>query len=144
MQPDKNGYFGEYGGRFVPETLIPVLDELEDTYEKLQNDVDFLAELEHLSKVYSGRPTPLYYAESLTKHCGGAKILLKRETMLHTGAHKVNNALGQGLLLKRWANSVLSPKREPVSTGLPLRQSAHVGNQVRYLHGGRGLSNGRH
>jgi tryptophan synthase beta chain len=101
MQPDKNGYFGEYGGRFVPETLIPVLDELEDTYEKLQNDVDFWAELEHLSKVYSGRPTPLYYAESLTKHCGGAKILLKREDLLHTGAHKVNNALGQGLLAKK-------------------------------------------
>jgi tryptophan synthase beta chain len=101
MQPDKNGYFGEYGGRFVPETLIPVLDELEDTYEKLQNDVDFWTELEHLSRVYSGRPTPLYYAESLTKHCGGARILLKREDLLHTGAHKVNNALGQGLLAKK-------------------------------------------
>jgi tryptophan synthase beta chain len=101
MQPDKNGYFGEYGGRFVPETLIPVLDELEDTYEKLQNDAGFWSELEHLSRVYSGRPTPLYFAESLTKHCGGAKILLKREDMLHTGAHKVNNALGQGLLAKK-------------------------------------------
>ncbi len=101
MQPDKNGYFGEYGGRFVPETLIPVLDELEDTYEKLQKDAGFWFELEHLSGVYSGRPTPLYYAESLTKHCGGAKILLKREDLLHTGAHKINNALGQGLLAKK-------------------------------------------
>ncbi len=101
MKPDKNGYFGEYGGRFVPETLIPVLDELEDTYEKLQKDSDFWTKLEMLSRVYSGRPTPLYYAESLTKHCGGAKILLKREDLLHTGAHKVNNALGQGLLAKK-------------------------------------------
>jgi tryptophan synthase beta chain len=101
MQPDKNGYFGEYGGRFVPETLIPVLDELEDTYDKLQKEADFWAELERLSRVYSGRPTPLYYAESLTKYCGGAKILLKREDLLHTGAHKVNNALGQGLLAKK-------------------------------------------
>jgi tryptophan synthase beta chain len=101
MQPDKNGYFGEYGGRFVPETLIPVLDELEDTYNKLQKDVVFWTELERLSRVYSGRPTPLYFAESLTKHCGGAKILLKREDLLHTGAHKVNNALGQGLLAKK-------------------------------------------
>ncbi|MDD4923524.1 MAG: tryptophan synthase subunit beta [Dehalococcoidales bacterium] len=101
MQPDKNGYFGEYGGRFVPETLIPVLDELEDTYSKLKEDTAFWAELERLSRVYSGRPTPLYFAESLTKHCGGAKILLKREDLLHTGAHKVNNALGQGLLAKK-------------------------------------------
>lgn len=112
MQPDKNGYFGGYGGRFVPETLIPVLDELEDTYEKLLRDVDFWEEFEHLSRGYSGRPTPLYHAESMSKYCGGAKILLKREDLLHTGAHKINNALGQGLLAKK-----MGKKRVIAETG---------------------------
>ncbi|MDD4874026.1 MAG: tryptophan synthase subunit beta [Dehalococcoidales bacterium] len=101
MQADNKGYFGDYGGRFVPETLIPVLDELSDTYGKLQSDTVFWAEFERLSIDYSGRPTPLYFAESLTRHCGGARILLKREDLTHTGAHKINNALGQGLLAKK-------------------------------------------
>ncbi|MFC1846603.1 tryptophan synthase subunit beta [Chloroflexota bacterium] len=101
MQPDDRGYFGDYGGRFVPETLIPVLDELAATYKKLQADTAFWAEYEALSMDYSGRPTPLYMAEGMTRHCGGARILLKREDLAHTGAHKINNALGQGLLAKR-------------------------------------------
>jgi tryptophan synthase beta chain len=101
MLPDKRGYFGPYGGRFVPETLMPALDELIDAYGKIQGDAGFQAELDSLAHDYSGRPTPLYYAEMLTRHCGGARIYLKREDLAHTGAHKINNALGQGLLAKR-------------------------------------------
>ncbi|MFC2011073.1 tryptophan synthase subunit beta [Chloroflexota bacterium] len=101
MLPDDRGYFGNYGGRFVPETLIPVLDELTAAYEEAKADAAFWAEFESLSRDYSGRPTPLYLAGKLTKHCGGARIFLKREDLAHTGAHKINNALGQGLLAKR-------------------------------------------
>ena len=99
--PDSRGYFGQFGGRFVPETLMPALDELETAYEKAKHDPSFWAEFDSLSHDYSGRPTPLYFAERLTRHCGGAQILLKREDLLHTGAHKINNALGQGLLARR-------------------------------------------
>ncbi|MBI2329061.1 MAG: tryptophan synthase subunit beta [Chloroflexi bacterium] len=101
MLPDNRGYFGDYGGRFVPETLIPVLDELAAAYEEAKADAAFWTKLESLSRDYSGRPTPLYLAEKLTGHCGGARIFLKREDMAHTGAHKINNALGQGLLAQR-------------------------------------------
>lgn len=101
MQPDKKGYFGEYGGRFVPETLIPVLDELEANYRALKNDAAFWGEFKSLSRDYSGRPTPLYEAEGMTGQCGGARIFLKREDLAHTGAHKINNALGQGLLARK-------------------------------------------
>lgn len=100
MMPDNKGYFGEYGGRFVPETLMPALTELAAAYNKYKNDPVFLAELGRLECDYSGRPTPLYYAEVLTGYCGGARIYLKREDLAHTGAHKINNALGQGLLAK--------------------------------------------
>jgi tryptophan synthase beta chain len=99
--PDNKGYFGDYGGKFVPETLMPVLDELETAYGEAKRDPSFWAEFDSLSRDYSGRPTPLYFAERLTKHCGGAQIFLKREDLLHTGAHKMNNALGQGLLARR-------------------------------------------
>ena len=101
MQPDKRGYFGGYGGRFVPETLVPVLDELVEAYNKVKTDAAFWNEFNQLSRDYSGRPTPLYSAEGLSQHCGGARILLKREDLAHTGAHKINNALGQGLLARR-------------------------------------------
>ena len=99
--PDVHGYFDQFGGRFVPETLMPALDELETAYEKAKRDPSFWAEFDCLSRDYSGRPTPLYFAERLTKHCGGAQIYIKREDLLHTGAHKINNALGQGLLAQR-------------------------------------------
>jgi tryptophan synthase beta chain len=99
--PDSRGYFGQFGGRFVPETLMPALDELEEAYEEAKRDPSFWAEFDSLSHDYSGRPTPLCFAERLTKHCGGAQIFLKREDLLHTGAHKINNALGQGLLVRR-------------------------------------------
>ena len=101
MLPNNRGYFGDYGGRFVPETLVPALDELAAAYKEAKADTAFWAEFESLSRDYSGRPTPLYLAERLTKHCGGARIFLKREDLAHTGAHKINNALGQGLLAQR-------------------------------------------
>jgi len=101
MLPDERGYFGDYGGRFVPETLMPVLDELVTAYKEAKADKTFWSEFEALSRDYSGRPTPLYFAERLTENCGGARIFLKREDLAHTGAHKINNALGQGLLARR-------------------------------------------
>jgi tryptophan synthase beta chain len=94
-------YFGKHGGQFVPETLIPALDELVIAYEEAKADSTFWTEFESLSRDYSGRPTPLYLARGLTDHSGGAAIFLKREDLAHTGAHKINNALGQGLLARR-------------------------------------------
>ncbi len=99
--PDERGYFGKYGGRFVPETLIPALDELTEAYMRLRDDPDFQAELAQLHRTYTGRPTPISYARRLSEHLGGAQIYLKREDLAHSGAHKINNALGQALLAKR-------------------------------------------
>lgn len=97
----QNGKFGKYGGRFVPETLMPVLEELEESYSGLKDDPSFRSELERYLKHYAGRPSPLYYAENLTRLYKGAKIYLKREDLIHGGAHKLNNTLGQVLLAKR-------------------------------------------
>jgi tryptophan synthase beta chain len=99
--PDANGHFGEFGGRYVPETLMPALLELEAAYECWSRDPEFAAELAGLCREYTGRPTLLYYARRLSEETGGAKIYLKREDLCHTGAHKINNALGQALLAKR-------------------------------------------
>lgn len=101
MLPDSRGYFGEYGGRFVPEVLMPALAELETAFGQARNDPLFQTRFEQLSAHYSGRPTPLYFAERLTEYCGGARLFLKREDLAHTGAHKINNALGQALLAER-------------------------------------------
>jgi tryptophan synthase beta chain len=95
------GRFGVYGGRYVPETLVAALDELEQAYNEAKDDPTFQAELADLLHNYVGRPTPLTFCKRLTEQLGGAKIYLKREDLLHTGAHKINNALGQGLLAKR-------------------------------------------
>jgi len=100
-EPDRRGYFGAYGGSFVPETLVSALQELTAAFEGVRYDPAFRAELDALLAEYVGRPTPLYLAERLTEHLGGAKIYLKREDLLHTGAHKINNALGQALLARR-------------------------------------------
>jgi tryptophan synthase beta chain len=100
-EPDQLGHFGPFGGRFVPETLIPVLDELTAAYEFARTDPEFQRRLADLFKRYVGRPTPLYFAERLTDHAGGAKIYLKREDLAHTGAHKINNCIGQILLAER-------------------------------------------
>ena len=98
--PDERGHFGIFGGRFVSETLTAALDELTETYEKLRNDPDFQAAFDSDLAHYVGRPSPLYLAERLTEHCGGAQIWLKREDLNHTGAHKINNTIGQALLAK--------------------------------------------
>jgi tryptophan synthase beta chain len=100
-QPDALGHWGRYGGRFVPETLMAPLEELTAAYESARNDAAFHRELDGLLHDYAGRPTPLFFARRLTQHCGGARIYLKREDLLHTGAHKINNTLGQILLARR-------------------------------------------
>jgi tryptophan synthase beta chain len=99
--PDEQGRFGKFGGRFVPETLMNALLELEEAYKHYSKDPAFIEEIRYLQQQYSGRPTPLYYAERLTQLLGGAKIYLKREDLNHTGAHKINNAIGQAILAKR-------------------------------------------
>src|SRR3989454_5844069 len=99
--PDVRGHFGPYGGRYVPETLMHPLQELEEEYFRAQNDPEFQREFDYYLREFCGRPTPLYLAERLTRELGGAKIYLKREDLLHTGAHKINNCIGQILLTKR-------------------------------------------
>jgi tryptophan synthase beta chain len=110
--PDKNGHFGQFGGRYVPETLMPALLELEKAYEYYRRDREFREEYEYYLRQYVGRPNPLYFAEKLTNKLGGARIYLKREDLNHTGAHKVNNTIGQGLLAKR-----MGKKRVIAETG---------------------------
>lgn len=110
--PDRKGYFGMFGGRFVPETLMPALLELEEAFKASRRDVEFRRELIHLQRTYIGRPTPLYFARRLTELLGGAKIYLKREDLAHTGAHKINNAVGQVLLARR-----MDKKRVIAETG---------------------------
>jgi len=111
-RPDVRGYFGEFGGRFVPETLMAALDELERAYREACADESFTHEFQHLCREYIGRPTPLYHARHLSGQIGGAVILLKREDLAHTGAHKINNAVGQALLAKR-----MGKKRVIAETG---------------------------
>ena len=111
-QPDAGGHFGPYGGVFVPETLVTALEELTRAYAAARKDPEFRRELNQLLAEFVGRPTPLYFAERLTAHLGGAKIYLKREDLLHTGAHKINNAMGQILLAKR-----MGKKRVIAETG---------------------------
>jgi tryptophan synthase beta chain len=99
--PDQNGKFGKFGGKYVPETLMNALLELEEAYRYYSKDEEFIREITYLQRQYSGRPTALYYAERLTQHLGGAQIYLKREDLNHTGAHKINNTIGQAVLAKR-------------------------------------------
>jgi len=101
MLPDQRGYFGNFGGRFVPETLVPALDQLTRAYQEIKSNPEFWDEFASMCRDYVGRPTPLYFAEGLSRYAGGARIYLKREDLAHTGAHKINNALGQGLLARR-------------------------------------------
>ena len=103
--PDASGRYGEFGGRFVPETLMPAVEELEAAFGGVRDDASYEAELSALLKDYVGRPTPLYYAENLSSELGGAQIYLKREDLAHTGAHKINNTVGQGLLARRMGKS---------------------------------------
>lgn len=101
MLPDSGGHFGIYGGKFVPETLMPALSELEEVYRKAKEDPAFINEFEYYLGRYVGRPTPLYFAERLTKYLKGARVYLKREDLCHTGAHKINNTIGQAILTRR-------------------------------------------
>src|SRR6188508_2621537 len=103
--PDAQGHFGSYGGRFVPETLMHPLQELEEAFFRAQKDLEFEREFKYYLKEFCGRPTPLYLAERLTRELGGAKIYLKREDLLHTGAHKINNCVGQILIARRMGKS---------------------------------------
>jgi hypothetical protein len=118
--PDSSGFFGEYGGRFVPENLIKVLDEVKQAFYRFKDDPDFQKELDYYFKYFVGRPSPLYYAERLTKQIGGAKIYLKREDLNHMGAHKINNTIGQVLLAKRLGKKGSLQKQEPDSMVLLL------------------------
>ena len=108
--PDANGHFGIHGGRFVSETLMAALEDLENLYSRMKNDEQFLAEFDRDLAYYVGRPSPLYYAERWSKELGGAQIYLKREDLNHTGSHKVNNTIGQALLAKLSGKNVLLPK----------------------------------
>ncbi len=101
MKYPKDGRFGEFGGKYIPETLVPAIEELEEYYLKFKNDKNFKKELDYYLREYAGRPTPLYFAKNLTQKIAGAKIYLKREDLLHGGAHKINNTLGQALLAKK-------------------------------------------
>lgn len=99
--PDEKGYFGQFGGMYVPDELKPILEELTQEWNKVKNDPEFLDQINYYNKYYAGRPSPLYYAQGLTKYLGGAKIYLKREDLNHTGAHKINHCIGQILLAKK-------------------------------------------
>ena len=110
--PDENGHFGIFGGRYVAETLMPLILEVEQAYKAVQNDAEFWAEFDNLAADYIGRPSPLYYAKRLTEHYGGAKIYFKRDELNHTGAHKINNCIGQALIAKK-----LGRKRIIAETG---------------------------
>ncbi|PIW31972.1 MAG: tryptophan synthase subunit beta [Nitrosopumilales archaeon CG15_BIG_FIL_POST_REV_8_21_14_020_37_12] len=112
MKYPKNGRFGEFGGKYIPETLVPAVEELEENYLKFKDDKNFKKELNYYLTQYAGRPTPLYYAKNLSDSIGGAKIYLKREDLLHGGAHKINNTLGQALLAKK-----MNKKRIIAETG---------------------------
>ena len=121
--PDKEGRFGEFGGKYVSETLITALEELEKVYAKVKKDKSFQEEVIKDLNDFVGRPSPLYFAERWTKKLGGAKIYLKREDLNHTGAHKINNTVGQVLLAKKWVKKESLLKLAQVNMELQLRLS---------------------
>ena len=132
------GRFGVYGGRYVPETLMAALDELEREYERAKRDPKFQKRLDELLRTYAGRPTPLFFARRLTEKLGGAKIYLKREDLLHTGAHKINNCLGQGLLVERMGkHRVIAETGRRAAWGRDCDGLRAARFRVRRLHGHR-------
>jgi len=136
--PDARGRYGEFGGRFVPETLMYALGELEQAYNESKADPAFNAELDDLRTHFVGRATPLYLAKRLTAHLGGAKIYFKREDLAHTGAHKINNALGQCLLAKRMGKDRVIAETGAGQHGVATATAcALLGPQVHRLHGRR-------
>jgi tryptophan synthase beta chain len=124
LGPDSDGKFGIHGGRFVAETLMPLILEVEKSYELAMKDQLFLDKLDMYRRDYIGRPSPLYLAERLTEHFGGAKIYLKRDELNHTGAHKINNVIGQILLAKKWEKIKLLLRLAP--DNMVLQQQLHV------------------
>ena len=122
--PDENGFFGEYGGRFVPPPLEPIMAEIEEAYEKIKDDPAFIEELLYLQKHYTGRPSPLFYAKNLSDELGGAQIYLKREDLNHTGAHKINHCLGEALLAKRMGKKKLIAETGAGQHGVALATAA--------------------
>ena len=122
--PDEKGFFGEYGGRFVPPPLEPIMSEIEEAYENIKKDPSFLEELLYLQKHYTGRPSPLFYAENLSRSLGGAQIYLKREDLNHTGAHKINHCLGEALLAKKMGKKKLIAETGAGQHGVALATAA--------------------
>jgi tryptophan synthase beta chain len=124
--PDERGHFGTFGGRFVPETLMPLILELEFAYAEARKDPAFQQEMESYLTNYVGRPSPLYFAERMTEHLKGAKIYLKRDELNHTGAHKVNNVLGQIMIARRMGKKRIIAETAPACTALLPPHSAPV------------------
>jgi len=122
--PDLQGYFGDYGGRFVPDVLIPVLDEITAAYLNIKDDRDFKAELRYLQRHYIGRPSPIYYCRNLTHRLGGARIYLKREDLNHTGAHKINHCIGEALLAKKMGKKKIIAETGAGQHGVALATAA--------------------
>ena len=132
LDADASGYFGGFGGRYVPEVLIPALEDLQQAYLEAKADPEFAAQFAHLLATFAGRPTPLTFAERLTESLGGARIYLKNEGVNITGAHKITHCLGQALLAKRMGARGWSPRPEPGSTGsLPPRWPPSSGSSAR-------------
>src|SRR5437667_29533 len=132
----QKGRFGKYGGRYVPETLIPALDELEQQYDRCRQDHLFQEELAYYLRRYCGRPTPLYFAERLTERLGGARVYLKREDLLHTGAHKINNTMGQVLLAHRVVDLVRARVQEVFPFEIDARAAEPLCQPLRKVEGG--------
>lgn len=124
--PDDRGRFGDFGGRFVPETLTRALDQLSEEYDKAKKDPEFQRELDGLLKTFVGRPSPLYHARRLSEAMGGAQIWLKREDLNHTGAHKINNTLGQALLTLRMGKTRVIAETVQASTAWPARPRVRI------------------
>lgn len=120
--PDEKGYFGKFGGRYVSETLMPLIEEVELEYNRVKKDKNFLNELDYYLKNYVGRPSPLLFAERITNDLKGPKIYFKRDELNHTGAHKINNCIGQILLAKKWEKKELLQKQGLVNMVLQLQQ----------------------
>ncbi len=137
--PDARGYYGAFGGRFVPETLVAPIEALESEYLQARQDPAFEAELTRLLAHYVGRPTPLWEAERLSEAAGGARVFLKREDLTHTGAHKINNALGQALLAKRMGKTRIVAETGAGQHGVAIGNGLRAArSRVRRLHGHRG------
>ncbi len=137
-EKNKKGKFGIYGGQYVAETLMGALNELEAEFNRAMADASFAEEYARLLREYVGRPSPLYFAERLTKHCGGARIFLKREDLNHTGAHKVNNTIGQALLARRMGKKRLIAETGAGMHGVDRDGCRSLWHGVRRFHGRRG------